>query len=240
MALIWAEGREMADMIVVDDEKDISFMIADFLTAKGHSTRMVADGASLRKEMEARHADLVVLDLNLPGEDGLSLARWLREHFDVGVVMLTGLDSPFDRIAGLEVGADDYLAKPFEPAELEARAMAVLRRRRPDGTPLLPPGHYPFGPYVLNEALRQLNTEDGKVIRLTEMEFDLVSVFAKNPGRVFTREELLDAAPPRGDEPFDRSIDSRITRLRRRLEADPAKPDLLKTMRGAGYLHPKR
>lgn len=230
----------MADVIVVDDELDVSFMIADFLSAKGHTVRMAPDGSALRREMEKADTDLVVLDLNLPGENGLSLARWLREHFDVGILMLTGVDTPFDRVAGLEVGADDYLAKPFAPAELEARVLAVLRRRRPNGQRSLPLGRYFFGPYVLDEATGELSAESGKVIRLSAMELDLVSVFARNPGRVFTREELLDLAPPRLDDPFDRSIDSRITRLRRRLEVDASKPELIKTMRGAGYVHPRR
>jgi DNA-binding response OmpR family regulator len=230
----------MADIIVVDDDLALALMIVDFLTGGGHRVRSAPDGVTLRKEMERFPSDVVILDLNLPGEDGLSLARWLREHFStIGIVMLTGVDTPFDRVAGLEVGADDYIAKPFEPAELEARAVAVLRRRRPDGMRPLPLGHYLFGRYILDEAAARLTTEGGRVIQLSPMELDLVSVFARNPGRVFTREELLDLAPPRMEDPFDRSIDSRITRLRRRLEQNPAKPELIKTMRGAGYLHPK-
>lgn len=228
----------MADIIVVDDEADVAFMVADFLAGKGHGVRMAGDGAALRRQMDAA-ADLVILDLMLPGEDGLSLARWLREHFDAGILMLTGIDTPFDRVAGLEVGADDYLAKPFAPEELEARSLAILRRRRPNGRPL-PAGHRHFGPYVLDEASGRLTGEGERVVQLSAMELELVLVFARNPGRVLTREELLDLAPPRLDDPFDRSIDSRITRLRRRLERDPAKPELIKTVRGAGYLHPRR
>ncbi|CAG1005318.1 partial Aerobic respiration control protein ArcA [Rhizobiaceae bacterium] len=233
-----AEKPGMADIIVVDDEADVAFMIADFLNGKGHAVRMAADGSALRREMDTAAADLVVLDLNLPGEDGLSLARWLREHFDAGIMMLTGVDTPFDRVAGLEVGADDYLAKPFAPEELEARSVAILRRRRPNGKPL-PAGHRRFGPYVLDEATGRLTGEGDRVIQLSAMELELVLVFARNPGRVFAREELLDLAPPRLDDPFDRSIDSRITRLRRRIERDPAKPELIKTVRGAGYLYPR-
>ena len=229
----------MADIIVVDDEAEVAFMVSDFLTRKGHCGRMAAHGPSLRREMEAAAAALVILDLNLPGENGLSLARWLREHFDAGIMMLTGIDTPFDRVAGLEVGADDYLAKPFAPEELEARSLAILRRRRPAGRPL-PAGHRHFGSYVLDEASGRLTAEDERVVQLSATELELVLVFARNPGRVFTREELLDLAPPRLDDPFDRSIDSRITRLRRRLERDPAKPELIKTVRGAGYVHPRR
>ncbi|WP_292519765.1 response regulator transcription factor [Mesorhizobium sp.] len=124
----------MADIIVVDDETDVAFMIADYLQAKGYRIRTASGGAELREAIAAAKADLVVLDLNMPGENGFSLARWLREHHDTGILMLTGADSVFDKVAGLEVGADDYLAKPFSPVELEARIAAVLRRRRPKGS----------------------------------------------------------------------------------------------------------
>ncbi|PTE09069.1 response regulator transcription factor [Mesorhizobium helmanticense] len=232
----------MADIIVVDDETDVAFMIADYLQAKGYQIRTASGGAELREAIAAAKADLVVLDLNMPGENGFSLARWLREHHDTGILMLTGADSVFDKVAGLEVGADDYLAKPFAPVELEARIAAVLRRRRPKAAnngSLLPTGHFAFGTYVFDADGRDLTDADGMTISLTPMELDLVAAFATRPGQVIGRDELLDLAPPRGDEPFDRSIDSRITRLRRRLEKDPAKPELIKTIRGAGYLHPR-
>lgn len=231
----------MADIIVVDDETDVAFMIADYLQAKGYGIRTASGGAELREAIAAAGADLVVLDLNMPGENGFSLARWLREHHDTGILMLTGADSVFDKVAGLEVGADDYLAKPFAPVELEARIAAVLRRRRPKGsTDTLPAGHFAFGTYVFDARARDLIDADGVAISLTPMELDLVAAFATRPGQVIGRDELLDLAPPRGDEPFDRSIDSRITRLRRRLEKDPTKPELIKTIRGLGYLYPRR
>ncbi|NGO53840.1 response regulator [Allomesorhizobium camelthorni] len=233
----------MADIIVVDDEKDLASMIADYLQALGHSLRVAFDGVGLREAMAAASADLVVLDLNMPGENGLSLARWLREHHDAGILMLTGADTAFDRVAGLEVGADDYLSKPFALTELEARIAAVLRRRRPKiaiGAPALAAGCLAFGSYVFDPNARSLVDMHGALVPLTPMELDLVAVFATHPGRVLTRDDILDLAPPRSDEPFDRSIDSRITRLRRRLETDPTKPELIKTMRGAGYLYPKR
>lgn len=232
----------MADIIVVDDETDVAFMIADYLQAKGYQIRTASGGAELREAIAAAKPDLVVLDLNMPGENGFSLARWLREHHDTGILMLTGADSVFDKVAGLEVGADDYLAKPFAPVELEARIAAVLRRRRPkraNNGSLLPAGHFAFGTYVFDADGRDLTDAEGQTISLTPMEIDLVAAFATRPGEVIGRDELLDLAPPRGDEPFDRSIDSRITRLRRRLEKDPAKPELIKTIRGAGYLHPR-
>ncbi|TIP97613.1 MAG: response regulator transcription factor [Mesorhizobium sp.] len=233
----------MADIIVVDDETDVAFMIADYLQAKGYHIRTASGGAELRQAIAAAKADLVVLDLNMPGENGFSLARWLREHHDTGVLILTGADSVFDKVAGLEVGADDYLAKPFSPVELEARIAAVLRRRRPrgsDNADTLPAGHLAFGTFVFDARARNLIDADGVGIPLTPMELDLVAAFATRAGQVIGRDELLDLAPPRGDEPFDRSIDSRITRLRRRLEKNAVKPELIKTIRGAGYLYPKR
>jgi DNA-binding response OmpR family regulator len=233
----------MADIIVVDDEKDLASMIADYLETLGHRLRVAFDGVGLRKAMAAASADLVVLDLNMPGENGLSLARWLREHHDTGILMLTGIDSAFDRVAGLEIGADDYLSKPFALVELEARIAAILRRRRPktaSGAPPLAAGCLAFGSYVFDQNARSLADVHGAPVPLTPMELDLVAVFATHSGQVLTRDEILDLAPPRGDDPFDRSIDSRVTRLRRRLETDPTKPELIKTMRGAGYLYPKR
>ncbi|MCV3209032.1 response regulator transcription factor [Mesorhizobium sp. YC-39] len=232
----------MADIIVVDDETDVAFMIADYLQAKGYQIRTASGGAELREAIAATKPDLVVLDLNMPGENGFSLARWLREHHDTGILMLTGADSVFDKVAGLEVGADDYLAKPFAPVELEARIAAVLRRRRPkraNNAGVLPARHFAFGTYVFDADRRDLSDAEGRTISLTPMELDLVAAFATRPGQVIGRDELLNLAPPRGDEPFDRSIDSRITRLRRRLEKDPTKPELIKTIRGAGYLYPR-
>jgi DNA-binding response OmpR family regulator len=232
----------MAQVIVVDDEAPVALMIADYLTAKGHAVRTAGSGSELREAIAAAPADLVMLDVNMPGETGFSLARWLREHHDVGILMLTAVDTVFDKVAGLETGADDYVAKPFEPVELEARMTAILRRRRPQrlaGARALREGQVAFGRFVFDPSSRSLTDADGSALPLTPMEIDLVAAFALRPGQVITRDELLDLAPPRGDEPFDRSIDSRITRLRRRLEDDPAKPELIKTIRGAGYLHPK-
>jgi DNA-binding response OmpR family regulator len=231
----------MADIVVVDDERDVASMVADYLQAKGHTVRIEHDGAGLRGAMAAARADLVVLDLNMPGENGFSLARWLREYHDTGILMLTAVDTAFDRIAGLEVGADDYLSKPFAPAELEARVAAILRRRRPKAPNVgPPPGCFAFGSYVFDPQARSLIDADGALVPLTPMELDLVAVFATRPGQVLTRDELLDLAPPRGNDPYDRSIDSRIARLRRRLETDPAKPSLIRTMRRAGYLYAGR
>jgi DNA-binding response OmpR family regulator len=229
----------MARIIVVEDEADLRAMLGDYLTMTGHDVTTLADGAALRHQVDGERVDLVVLDLGLPGEDGLSLARWLRERHDPGIVILTGADTSIDRILGLEVGADDYVGKPFEPRELMARIDAVLRRRDPRGPlPPLPAGALRFGRYVLENKPRRLLDEQGTDMQLTGMELDLVEAFARHPGRALNRDRLLDLAPPRGDEPYDRSIDNRITRLRRKLELDATKPELVKTIRGAGYLYP--
>lgn len=230
----------MAQIIVVDDEPDIAFMAADFLEMKGHAVRMAHDGRHLRSTIEAGAADMIVLDVNMPGENGFSLARWLREQHDPGIIMLTSADTTFDCVASLETGADDHMVKPFSLAELEARIDAILRRRKPApaGSPPLPAGCLAFGAYVYDPRERTLRHVDGQVAALGPMEADLVDAFARNAGRVLSRDDLLDLAPPRGGDPFDRSIDSRVTRLRRRFEDDSARPTLIKTIRGAGYLHP--
>lgn len=228
-----------ARLIVVDDEADVRRMLEDYLGAAGFQLRSAGDGNGLRRLLDQEAADLVVLDLGLPGEDGLSLARWLRERHDLGIVMLTGADTPLDRILGLEVGADDYVGKPFAPRELAARIEAVLRRRRPaDTISPLPTGALRFGRYVLLSDPLRLFDGEGADQDLSLMELELIQAFAANAGRALSRDRLLDLAPPRGDEPFDRSIDNRITRLRKKLERDPAKPELIKTVRGAGYLYP--
>lgn len=228
-----------ARLIIVEDEPELRRMLEDYLGGAGHRVRTCGDGAGLRRLLEAGAADLVVLDLGLPGEDGLSLARWLRERHDVGIVMLTAADTSLDRILGLEVGADDYVGKPFAPRELQARIEAVLRRRRPsNGGPPLPSGALRFGRFVLHADPLRLMDAAGVDQGLSLMELELIQAFAANAGRALSRDRLLDSAPPRGDEPFDRSIDNRITRLRKKLERDPGKPELIKTIRGAGYLYP--
>lgn len=229
----------MAELIVVDDEPDLRALLADCLGAAGHAVRGAADGRELRQLVAAAPVDLVVLDVGLPGEDGFALARWLREHHDPGIVMLTGAATTIDRVVGLEVGADDYLGKPFTPAELGARIEAVLRRRRPRAVgAVLAEGFLPFGPYRFDVKRFRLTDATGGELALAPMELDLVAAFATNPGKALDREALLRLAPARDGDTFDRSIDNRITRLRRKLEKDPAKPELIKTVRGAGYLFP--
>lgn len=229
----------MTEIIVVDDEADIRELLTDYLGMAGFAVRAAESGPALRRLIGERAADLVVLDLNMPGEDGLTLARWLREHHDIGIIMLTAAGTAMDRVVGLEVGADDYLVKPFAPSELAARIKAVLRRRPTKASAAAPAdGTVPFGPYRFAPERRRLLDAAGEPVALTATELDLVAAFALNPGKALSRDDLLDLAPARGDEPFDRSIDNRITRLRRKLERDPAHPELIKTIRGTGYLFP--
>jgi DNA-binding response OmpR family regulator len=226
----------MARIAVVDDEKDIRDLLADYLGAAGHEVVTAEDAPALEALLRRGAApDLFVLDVGLPGRDGLQLARDLRARLDPGIVMLTGAATTIDRVVGLEIGADDYLPKPFEPSELAARIAAVLRRRRPAAA--AQPVGPRFGPYTLDLREFCLRDATGAPVELSPMEVDLVAAFATNPGRVLSRDELMQLAPPRDDESHDRSIDHRITRLRRKLEADPDHPQLIKTVRGAGYVH---
>jgi DNA-binding response OmpR family regulator len=229
------EEAGMARIAVVDDERDIRLMLADYLGAAGHEVATAGDAVELEAVLAAEPApDLFVLDVSLPGRDGLEIARDLRARLDPGIVMLTASGGLVDRVVGLEVGADDYLAKPFDLAELAARIAAVLRRRPPRPVAAGPR----FGGFTLDLRDFCLRDAGGAAVELSPMEVDLVAAFATNPGRVLTRDELMQLAPPRDDESHDRSIDHRIARLRRKLEEDPDFPKLIKTVRGAGYVFP--
>ncbi len=226
----------MARIVVVDDERDIREMLVDYLGLAGHEVSAAADGAGLEALLSGGSGfDLFVLDLGLPGQDGFALARTLRARFDPGIVILTGAHDLVDRVVGLEIGADDYLRKPVELPELAARIAAVLRRRRPSGGTAA--GGPTFGPYVLDLRSFSLRDSAGRAVDLSPMEVDLVAAFATNRGKVLTRDDLMRLAPPRDDDSNDRSIDHRVTRLRRKLEADPEHPQLIKTVRSVGYVH---
>lgn len=226
----------MAEIIVVDDEPDIRIIVSEFLGHAGHCVRTAAGGGALRALLDARVPDLVVLDVVMPGEDGLSIARALRAQHALGIIMLTASGTVVDRVVGLEIGADDYIVKPFEPRELLARVEAVLRRRQARAVPALPPGAVAIGRFVFDPANRALTDAEGAGVALTAKESELLAVLAAHRGKVLTREALLDLLPSQADEPFDRSIDSRIKRLRSKIEADPRKPALIKTVHGSGYL----
>jgi two-component system OmpR family response regulator len=225
-------------IIVVDDEAPAREMIGEYLQMQGFDVTMCDGGRSLRKALEVRLPDLVVLDLNMPEEDGLSIIRDLKQRTAVPVIMLTATASPVDRIVGLELGADDYLAKPCELRELLARIRAVLRR----SAAAKPAEHQPkstlvqFGTKWLNLEAQTLRDPDGNEHQLTASEFSLLKVFADNPKKVLSRERLLDLANARDPEAFDRAIDIRIMRIRRKIEPDPAHPRIIRTVRGGGYV----
>jgi two-component system phosphate regulon response regulator OmpR len=226
-------------VLVVDDDASIREMLSDYLSSEGYRVAQAEDGAAMRREIERVAPDLVLLDLKLPREDGLSLARFLRERYDVGIIMVTGAGGVVDRIVGLEVGADDYLAKPFEPRELLARIKSVLRR-----TQSRPAGNggddvrrcVAFGTCRLDLASHQLLGGDGANIPITSMEFDLLKVFAENPGKALSRDRILTLTKNREWDPYDRSIDIRVARLRRKVEVDPDNPQVIRTVRGVGYM----
>jgi two-component system OmpR family response regulator len=230
-------------LLIVDDDPEIRDLLARFLDARGYRVDTAADGAAMFAALEAGAFDLVVLDLMLPGEDGLSLCRRLRRESELPVVMLTALGEEPDRIAGLEVGADDYVSKPFSPRELLARIRAVLRRyeraeQRTAPLPDAPPARewWCFAGWRLDPATRELKDPGGVVVALTAGEFDLLRALVERPQRVLSRDQLLDLTRGREPGPFDRSVDVQLGRLRRKIEPDPKHPRLIKTVRGGGYV----
>ena len=223
-------------VLVVDDDPAIREMLADYLGDHGYEVTQAANGAALRAEMERVRPAVVLLDIGLPGEDGLTLARFLRERYEVGIIMVTGASDVVDRVAGLEVGADDYIAKPFDPRELRARLKSVLRRLEKKAHPK-PHGRVGIGSCFLDLKSRTLSDARGRDVPITSMEFDLLKTLVEHPNQVLTRDQLLSMTRNRDWEPYDRSIDIRITRLRRKLEDDPARPRVIKTVRGAGYMY---
>jgi DNA-binding response OmpR family regulator len=239
-----------ATVVVVDDEADLRDAVVAYLTRQGFSVRGAASAPELRAHLAAAPADLVVLDIAMPGEDGLSVARWLRARGDdLGIVMLTAAADVVDRVVGLEVGADDYVAKPFDLRELLARLRAVLRRRAAARTTAAAPAATaapaepaPAGRRVrmgrnrLDLDMRRLFGPDGREVPLVASEFELLRAFAERPGRTLSRETLLDLAHPHGEDHFDRSIDVRITRIRRKIEVEPSHPTVIRTVRGLGYV----
>jgi DNA-binding response OmpR family regulator len=234
------------ELLIVDDDASVRTMLTEYLGGHGFGVRSAGDGATMRTEIERQLPDLVLLDLQLPGEDGFTLARYLREHFDVGIVMVTGAGDTIDRVVGLEMGADDYVAKPFDPRELLARVKSVLRRMqaRPQADDAKPAGAVAsarrrFGRCEIELESRRLFdvAAGGAEVAMTAMEYDLIRVFLANPNRVLSRDQLLQHTRNREWEPFDRSIDIRIGRLRRKVEHDPsAEPRCIRTVRNGGYM----
>jgi two-component system, OmpR family, response regulator len=226
-------------ILIVDDQREICDLVQEYLAGEGYRVSTAQDGAGMRKVMAQARVDLVILDLMLPGEDGLSLARWLREESSVGIIILTGRGEIVDRIIGLEMGADDYLPKPFHLRELLARVKSVLRRASAHGIEAqgaTSRSKASFAGWNLDLSSRELYSPTGKEVRLTTGEFDLLAAFVNNANQVLTRDRLLDLARNREAGPFDRTIDVQVGRLRRKLEDDPQRPTIIKTVRGTGYI----
>jgi DNA-binding response OmpR family regulator len=235
-------------ILVVDDDPSIREMLAEYLGSHGFSVSSAPDGEAMRAEIERVAPDVVLLDLRLPREDGLTLARYLREHYDIGIIMVTGSGEVVDRIVGLEVGADDYVTKPFDPRELLARVKSVMRRMqaRPAAVaeaaerstePAEAGPRVRFGRCQLDMDARRLFDADGREVPVTAMEFDLLKVFVDHPGKALSRDRLLTLTRNREWDPFDRSIDIRVARLRRKIESGSDGPGLIRTVRGVGYMY---
>jgi two-component system OmpR family response regulator len=228
-----------AHILIVDDDREIRDLLSRFLTRHGLRAEAVGDGRAMQQRLDAGRFDLIVLDLMLPGEDGLALCRRLRATSSLPIIMLTAVAEDTDRIIGLEMGADDYVTKPFNPRELLARIKAVLRRS--EGPEQGSPGTVlTFAGWRIDRDQRQLHAPDGRVVTLTSGEFDLLLVLAERPQRVLSRDQLLDLTKGRDAHPFDRSIDVQLSRLRRKIELDSKQPRLIRTVRGGGYMlaHP--
>lgn len=227
-------------ILVVDDHREIRDLVSRVLVKEGFRVSVAADGIALRKLLPDARVDLILLDLMLPGEDGLSLCRWLRAETDIPIIMITAKGEEVDRVIGLEMGADDYLPKPFGSRELIARIRAVLRRARTGAA--VPPGppqakRYRFDQWIFDVDARELVRQgDGVVVPLSTGEFDLLTTMVERPQRVLSRDQLLDLTRGRAAGPFDRSIDTQVSRLRKKLEQDAGDPKIIKTVWGGGYV----
>jgi two-component system OmpR family response regulator len=225
-----------AHILVVDDHREIRELVSRALAKEGFRVSTAGDGRAMHKVLDEARIDLILLDLMLPGEDGLSLCRGLRAHSEIPIIMLTAKGEEVDRVIGLEMGADDYLPKPFGSRELVARIRAVLRRGRRalvDDVPRA--ARYRFDRWVLDTGARELIDPEGVAVPLSTGEFDLLVVLLDHPQRVLSRDQLLDLARGRAANAFDRAIDTQVSRLRKKIEADPADPKIIKTVWGGGY-----
>ena len=223
-------------ILVVDDHRDIRDLLARFLVKHGLRASVAESAGAARKVLQAAEIDLIVLDIMMPGEDGLSLTRFIRESKDIPVILLTAMGEETDRIVGLEVGADDYVVKPFNPRELLARIKAVLRRAQTVPRPREKGrGRLRFDRWILDLGRRELIDDKDVAVPLSGGEFRLLCVLLERPGMVLTRDQLLDLTRGRSAQPFDRSIDTQISRLRKKIERDPKNPELIRTAWGDGY-----
>jgi DNA-binding response OmpR family regulator len=251
-------GPPQPELLVVDDEADLRRALARYFGFNNFAVRAAENAAVARALVQAKTPDLALIDINMPGESGLSLARWLRDSYPrMGLVMLTGASDSVDRIVGIEIGADDYITKPFEMREVLARLRALLRRLGPAPSPAAgsvamvsgatggpgPDGALPglpFGQCRLDLEGRRLLGADGQAVEITSAEFDLLALFARHPDKPLNRDQIMEQGHRRGWDVFDRSIDLRVMRLRRKIEANPEKPEVLKTVRGVGYMYVTR
>ncbi len=223
-------------ILVVDDDQRIRQMLTRYFEQEGYRISAAADGAAMRAQLNDS-VDVILLDVVMPGEDGLTLAREIRTNSDVGIIMLTGRDDVLDRVVGLEVGADDYIAKPFHLREVLARIKSVLRRREPRAAASSRTNEVVrFEGWRLDLGSRELVAPGGEAVDLTTGEFDLLAALAKHPGHVFGREALMDLTRGRSWEAFDRTIDAQVARLRKKIETNPKKPALIKSVRNVGYV----
>ena len=229
-------------LLVVEDDQDIVDVIRRYFTAQGFDVAAASDGTSMRAVIDSQNIDVVLLDLGLPGEDGFTLTRYLRERWRGALIIVTGRGDSIDRVVGLELGADDYVTKPFDLRELLARVRSVLRRASETASSTASNAQETvrFNGFRLHIGSRELFGPDGKAVPLTTGEFDLLGAFIANPNRVLSRDDLMNRIHGRDAGPYDRAIDVQIGRLRRKMESDPAQPALIKSVRGAGYLFAAR
>lgn len=234
--------RDRVHLLVVDDDTGVLDLLRRYFTGQGFEVSTAANGAEMRDALTRTAVDLVMLDLGLPGEDGFELTRQLRKSWNGALIIITGRGESVDRVVGLELGADDYVTKPFDLRELLARVRSVLRRAHQNATPDDAANQvaFQFGNFLLSPQSRTLRTTGGATIALTTGEYELLRVLVEHPNRVLSRDDLMEHMHGRNAGPFDRSIDVQIGRLRRKVESDPANPELIKSVRGAGYLFSAR
>lgn len=235
-ALILRVMKPEPHILIVDDNREIRDLVSRFLVKDGYRTSTASDGKFMRKVLKDGNIDLIILDVMLPGEDGLALCRELRVESNIPIIMLTAKGDEIDRIVGLEMGADDYVAKPFSTRELLARIKAVLRRSQTITKEKDLSTYYHFSGWTLNTTKRELLSGDDVVVPLSTGEYNLLMVLLERPKRVLNRNQLLDMTRGRSYDAFDRSIDTQVSRLRRKIEDDPKNPDLIKTVWGGGYI----
>jgi two-component system OmpR family response regulator len=229
--------QDSPHVVVVDDHSDIRDLVRQYLEQQGYKVSVAQGGSTLRQILERQSVDLIILDIMMPGEDGISLCRQVRGSGDIPIIFLTAMAEDTDRIVGLELGADDYLVKPFNPRELLARIRAVLRRATSPTTSQMVPDRriVRVGHWRVNMGRQEISGDDGVGIPLSTAEFRLLKVFIERPGLILSREQLLDLTVGRTADIFDRSIDNQVSRLRKKIEENPKNPSIIKTHWGGGY-----